>query len=133
MLRVLFVLGLFTTASTCVSAQTSVTVNVDPKVMEVTDLFMRNNEAQTKVPGWRVQILATTDRARLETVEADFKVNYPNIPVDWVHTKPYYKLRAGAFFTKQEAERLKFTLSRQFEGVYLVKDEVKESELLKMY
>ena len=80
-----------------------------------------------------VQILATTDRVRLETVETDFKVNYPNIPVDWVHTKPYYKLRAGAFETKQEAERLRYTLSRQFEGVYLVKADVNKAELLRMY
>ena len=80
-----------------------------------------------------MQILATTDRRRLETVENEFKVNYPSVPVDWVHAKPYYKLRAGAFQTKQEAERLKYTLSKQFEGVYLVKDEVEESELLRMY
>ena len=133
MIRILSTLVTCAVLSTCVSAQTSVNVDVDPKVETLTDLFMRSNEATGKVPGWRVQILATTDRARLETVETQFKVNYPNIPVDWVHAKPYYKLRAGAFQTKQEAERLKFTLNRQFEGVYLVKDEVKKSELLRMY
>ncbi|OAV43467.1 SPOR domain-containing protein [Lewinella sp. 4G2] len=133
MMRILSVLFTWSLLSTCVSAQASVSVNVDPRVETLMDLFVRSNEATNKVSGWRVQILATTDRARLETVEADFKVNYPNIPVDWVHTKPYYKLRAGAFLTKQEAERLKFTLNRQFEGVYLVKDDVKKSELLRMY
>lgn len=97
------------------------------------ELFQTENEEVTKVPGWRVQILATTDRARLESVESEFKVNYPSISVDWVHTKPYYKLRAGAFQTKQEAERLKYTLGRQFEGVYLVKDEISESQLIRMY
>ena len=40
---------------------------------------------------------------------------------------------SNSFQTKQEAERLKFTLGAQFEGVYLVKDEISESELLKMY
>lgn len=124
---------LLTLVCTGVRAQTSVTVTADPQIEALNDLFLRSNEANTKVSGWRVQILATTDRARLETVETDFKTNYPNIPVDWVHTKPYYKLRAGAFLTKQEAERLKFTLNRQFEGVYLVKDDVKKSELLRMY
>lgn len=116
---------------TCVRAQ-NVNVNVEPKIEELADKWQARNEAQTTVDGWRVQILATTDRARLEAVEADFKINYPSVSVDWVHAKPYYKLRAGAFLTKQEAERLKATLSRQFEGVYLVKDEVKESELVRL-
>lgn len=120
-------------AGQTLSAQSGVSINVDPSVEDLMELFQTENETVDKVPGWRVQILATTDRGRLETVESQFKVNYPSISVDWVHTKPYYKLRAGAFQTKQEAERLKYTLSKQFEGVYLVKDEISESQLLKMY
>ncbi|MEM1357883.1 MAG: SPOR domain-containing protein [Bacteroidota bacterium] len=114
-------------------AQTNVSIKAEPKVEALLELFQTVNENETKVEGWRVQILATTDRRRLETVESEFKVNYPSVPVDWVHTKPYYKLRAGAFKTKQEAERLKYTLGQQFEGVYLVKDDVRESELIRMY
>lgn len=113
--------------------QSSVSIKADPAIEDLMELYQTENEEVTKVPGWRVQILATTDRARLETVESEFKVNYPSVSVDWVHTKPYYKLRAGAFQTKQEAERLKYTLGRQFEGVYLVKDEISESQLIRMY
>jgi cell division protein FtsN len=120
-------------ANSGLNAQASVAIKEEEKVKDLLDLFQTSNETTTKVEGWRVQILATTDRRRLETVESMFKVNYPSVPVDWVHAKPYYKLRAGAFQTKQEAERLKYTLSKQFEGVYLVKDEVEESELLRMY
>jgi hypothetical protein len=113
--------------------QSAVAINTETGIDALMELFQTQNEAENKVDGWRVQILATTDRNRLETVESAFKVNYPSVPVDWVHTKPYYKLRAGAFQTKQEAERLKHTLERQFEGVYLVKDKVNENELLRMY
>ena len=113
--------------------QSAIAINTEAGIDALTELFQTQNEAENKVEGWRVQILATTDRNRLETVESAFKVNYPSVPVDWVHTKPYYKLRAGAFQTKQEAERLKHTLERQFEGVYLVKDKVSENELLRMY
>ncbi len=120
-------------AGQSLSAQNTVSLEVAPAIGDLLELFQTESEAVDKIPGWRVQVLATTDRNRLETVERQFKVNYPSIAVDWVHTKPYYKLRAGAFQTKQEAERLKFTLGEQFEGVYLVKDEISESELLKMY
>ncbi|WP_020568496.1 SPOR domain-containing protein [Neolewinella persica] len=119
--------------SSHLTAQSAVAINTETGIDALMELFQTENEAENKVDGWRVQILATTDRNRLETVESAFKVNYPSVPVDWVHTKPYYKLRAGAFQTKQEAERLKHTLERQFEGVYLVKDKVSENELLRMY
>lgn len=127
----LFLLLLF--GSSQLAAQSSISVNTEAGIDDLLELFQTVNEAESKVDGWRVQILATTDRNRLETVESQFKVNYPSVPVDWVHTKPYYKLRAGAFQTKQEAERLKHTLEAQFEGVYLVKDKVGENELLRMY
>lgn len=119
--------------SGALTAQSSISIKTEPGVDALMELFMTESENENKVDGWRVQILATTDRNRLETVQSEFKVNYPSVPVDWVHTKPYYKLRAGAFQTKQEAERLKYTLGRQFEGVYLVKDKVGENELLRMY
>jgi hypothetical protein len=115
------------------SSQSSIVVKPDADVAKLLNAFIQVNTAETKTDGWRVQILATTDRKRLESVQADFKLNYPSIPVDWVHTKPYYKLRAGAFQTKQEAERLKYTLGRQFDGVYLVKDQVTETELIRMF
>lgn len=118
--------------STSLAAQ-DIVVQPDADVNRLLDAFVTVNAAETKMPGWRVQILATTDRQRLEAVEANFKLNYPSVPVDWEHTKPYYKLRAGAFQTKQEAERLKYELGKQFDGVYLVQDEVSESELLRAF
>ncbi|MEM8586351.1 MAG: SPOR domain-containing protein [Bacteroidota bacterium] len=121
------------TGLSSIQAQGSVQVTADAPVSRLLNAFMQANEETTTVQGWRVQILATTDRQRLETVESRFERQYPSVPVDWVHTSPYYKLRAGAFLTKLEAERLKFSLSREFEGVYLVRDEVEESELLRMY
>ena len=133
MLRFLFpIIGLLLTGPVAFG-QSSVQVDAAPEIVQLMELYQTENEEVTKVPGWRVQILATTDRARLELVESQFKVNYPSITVDWVHTKPYYKLRAGAFQTKQEAERLKYTLSRQFEGVYLVKDDISENQLIRLY
>ncbi|MGB3802368.1 MAG: SPOR domain-containing protein [Lewinella sp.] len=115
------------------SAQRMVAISPDEDVSRVLDLFSEINEREDKVEGWRVQLLATTDRQQLETTEKQFRADYPSVTVDWVHNKPYYKLRAGAFFTRQEAERLRQNLSEEYEGVYLVKDQVEESELLKMY
>ncbi|WP_116107997.1 SPOR domain-containing protein [Lewinella sp. IMCC34191] len=131
-MRTLFLLTFLATVSG-LSAQRMVAISPDEDVSRVLDLFSEINEREDKVEGWRVQLLATTDRQQLETTEKQFRADYPSVTVDWVHNKPYYKLRAGAFFTRQEAERLRQNLSEEYEGVYLVKDEVEESVLLKMY
>jgi hypothetical protein len=88
-------------------AQASIEVTAEPVIEEMVEQFTINNQAQATTPGWRVQILATTDRQRLESVQQSFKYHYPNIPVDWEHNRPYYKLQAGAFKTKLDALRLK--------------------------
>lgn len=132
-MRRLLILCSFCCSLSALSAQSNIVVKPDGDVNGILEAFIQVNTAVNKVEGWRVQILATADRRRLESVLSSFKLNYPSIPVDWVHTSPYYKLRAGAFQTKQEAERLKYTLGQQFDGVYLVKDQVSERELLRMY
>jgi hypothetical protein len=125
--------GLFLVIYAVVGAQTQYVVTADEDVNQLLNRFSEINETTDVVDGWRVQILATTDRRQLETAEADFQETYPSIPVDWVHNSPYYKLRAGAFFTRPEADRLRQRLSQDIEGVYLVRDEIEESEILKMY
>ena len=131
MRAILFTFSLL--VSVVATAQRNLMITPDAEVARVLNIFSDVNELEEAVEGWRVQILATTDRQRLETTERDFRAKYPSVSVDWVHNKPYYKLRAGAFFTRQEAERLRQRLSREYEGVYLVKAEVEETELLRMY
>lgn len=128
---ILFILML---SFTCALQAQSVQVKMDDIL---TDMIAQNNANQlskTTVAGWRVQVLATTDRQRLESVQQSFRYHYPNVPVDWAHSRPYYKLQAGAFKTKLDALRLKFILSREYEGLYLVRDEnIEEQELLNYY
>lgn len=109
-------------------------VEEDEPIGQMMERFAELSKSRKFVPGWRVQILATADRSRLETVKQSFQYRYPNIPVDWMHSKPYYKLRAGAFSTKLEAMRLKFILEQDYPGIYLVKDDkIRPEELIGDY
>lgn len=110
----------------------SITIEEDPAITQMVEKFIANNKARTSVEGWRLQILATTDRQKLEQVMETFNYLYPNIPTNWVHNRPYYKLRAGAFQTKLEALRLKYLLQEEYPGSYPVKDQdIKPADLLK--
>lgn len=104
--------------------------NENPIVSNIMDRFVELNKNKKTVEGWRIQILATNDRQKLESARQAFQYRYPNVPVNWVHNRPWYQLRAGAFSTKLEALRLKYILSQDYTGIYPVKDDNIEPEEL---
>ena len=105
--------------------------NEDPVITNLMERFIELNKAKTTVEGWRIQILATNDRQKLETARQTFQYRYPNVPLDWVHNRPWYQLRAGAFSNKLEALRLKHILSQDYQGIYPVKDDsIRPAELI---
>lgn len=103
----------------------------DPVIADMMDRFVEINKSKSTVEGWRIQIMATNDRQKLESARQAFQYRYPNVPVDWVHNRPWYQLRAGAFATKLEALRLKYILSQDYTGTYPVKDDnIRPQELI---
>lgn len=112
----------------------NILINPDAPIGSMMDRYAELNKSRSRIGGWRVQILATPDRQRLESVKQSFQYRYPSIPVSWEHSAPYYKLRAGAFATKLEALRLKYILQKDYPGIYLVKDDaISPRELIGRY
>ncbi|MEY3051258.1 MAG: hypothetical protein RLY31_1043 [Bacteroidota bacterium] len=103
----------------------------EPAVSAMLTNFVENNKSVTAVRGWRVQIIATTDRQRIDEVVGQFNTLYPELPIDWIHTKPYYKVRVGAYQTKREALRMLYLLKSNYPGAYPVQDDyIRPEELL---
>ncbi len=103
------------------SAQ-NVLVNEEDAISRMLDRHIQSNKSNTFVQGWRVQIFSTSDRGKVENAKKDFLQNNPGIPVDWTHSKPYYRLRAGAFSSKLEAMRLLNRLKRDYPSAFPAKD-----------
>lgn len=80
-----------------------VQINEDPAVTQLLRNWTNANRTNPKVEGWRVQIMATTDRQQVEESRNRFRLQHPDVPAEWTHEKPYYKLRVGAFRNKLEA------------------------------
>lgn len=115
-----------------VIAQGQVNEKVDPNVTALMKRFVEANKSTKTINGWRIQILATTDRQRMEDALRQFESLYPNIPADWVHTKPYYKLRAGAYTSKRDALATLYVLKNDYPTAYPIQDsEIKPEELIK--
>ena len=97
-------------------------LNADPAIEQMVKTWVNQNRVNPRVEGWRLQILSTTDRQRVETGKIQFLNLYPAIPADWVHEKPYYKLRVGAFLTRQEAMSFLAEIKDGYPGAYPAKD-----------
>lgn len=104
-------------------AQGTIKLNEESEVTNLMDQFLTINESTFTVDGWRIQLLATSDRSKVENAKRRFQTLYPNIYVDWTHSKPYYKLRAGAFGSKLEATRMLHVLKKDYPTAYPAKDD----------
>jgi len=78
-------------------------ISESPEVAALIKSYTLSNKQSEFISGWRVQIIATTDRLALENTKTQFQHNYPDIPYLVVHNRPYYHLRVGAFFDKKRS------------------------------
>ncbi|MCC7465616.1 MAG: SPOR domain-containing protein [Saprospiraceae bacterium] len=80
-----------------------VQIQEEPRVSEMIRLWTAANRANPRMEGWRVQIMASTDRKQVEEGRNKFRLEYPEVSATVVQEQPYYKLRIGAFRSRQEA------------------------------
>lgn len=97
-------------------------INEPPRLSTMMDSWITLNRQKPDLTGWRVQLISTTDRMQVENGKELFQRKYPDIPVDWVHERPYYKLQAGAFHTRLEALTLVDALRMAYPGAYPAKN-----------
>jgi hypothetical protein len=114
----------------CIASHAQVQITEDPAVASLVQRHMDQNRMSTTISGWRIQLLATTDRRKVENEESKFIQRYPLIQVDWVHSKPYYKLKAGAFANRLDATRLLKEFNKYYPSALLTKSDVRIDEVL---
>jgi hypothetical protein len=118
--RISLFLLFFGCAVQTISAQ-DVRINEEPRVAQLMDNWVSNNRSDSRIDGWRVQIMASTDRTQVELGRTRFRTENPEVAATTVQEQPYYKLRVGAFRSKQEALVFISTLDG-WAGAYPAKD-----------
>jgi hypothetical protein len=93
-----------------------------PEVKKVMDHFNSVFKNKTHIEGWRVQIVSTTDRSTMENMRSTAGQLYPNLPLKWEHTRPYFKIQLGAFQTKLQATEALYIIKKDYPTAYLVMD-----------
>ena len=114
------------------SAQ-EVQLNETPEVAELYKTWTNQNRSMPHLEGWRVQIMASTDRTQIEAGRVRFRNAYPEVPAEMIHEKPYYKLKVGAFKSRLEAQAF-ITNLIEFAGAYPAKDsQIHPRDFLRRY
>jgi hypothetical protein len=97
-------------------------IQMPSDVRQMFDAWTADNFGSKGLPGWRVQISADTDRQRVEKTKTEFLTQFPDVPANWTHENPYYKLRVGAFRSRLEAQAFIDHIRPFFPGCYPAKD-----------
>lgn len=124
-----FIAALFL-VSCFASVNAQVKVNEEAPIGLMMTKYMDINENSNTVDGWRIQVMAKTDRMEIERAKENFIINFPGVSIDWIHSKPYYRLRAGAFQTRLEAIQMLQELKKEYPGAFPVKDNISKEELM---
>lgn len=110
------------------SAPSGVVVHKDPRV----DLLVRKQaDINTKVKkstartgrGYRLMVLNTNSREEAIAAKAKIYTYFPDLNAYLSYQSPYFKLKAGNFQTRSEAERYRKNMNTMFpKGVFIIND-----------
>jgi hypothetical protein len=128
-MKYLFIIALFFLFSSAQAQDTSsVVVHKDPRV----DLLMKKqadiNYAIKKASmrtakGYRLLVANTNKRDEAIAAKTRIYTNFPELKAYLVYQSPYFKLKAGNFRTREEAQQYQKSLSVFFpKGVYILSD-----------
>ncbi len=125
--KILFVLSLLFLAQL---AEAQVILNEEAAVTRLMETYRSHHLKKPQVRGWRIQVLTTTDRFKMETGMKQLDLLYPHYDYKWEHNNPYYQLRIGAFEKKADLEALVLELKKDFPSALPIQDEMSKREII---
>jgi hypothetical protein len=99
-------------------------VNLDSLIIKNVEL----NKTQNSMDGFRIQLFSGIERNNANALKAKFLKQFPNYPVYLIYQQPYFKLRAGDFRNKLEAQWLFNQLLLEYGEVLIVPDKINYSK-----
>ena len=118
-----FQIGFSQTADT-----TAVLVHKDPRVEILSKKQASVNAAIKKanartMKGYRLLVMNTTKRNEAMDAKTRIYTHYPELKAYLVYQSPFFKLKAGNFKTREEADRYRIELNSIFpKGVFILND-----------
>ena len=112
------------------SVDAQVTVVEDDQVSQMLRNYQSNERAESTIKGYRIQIITTPDRRKMESTRAKFTEMYPKIHMEWNHVSPYYQVSVGAYETKMDLMDFMIDIKRDFSNAIPVVSDIEKNELI---
>jgi SPOR domain len=116
----------------------NVVINEEPIISRMMETYVTGGKSTTSpttnntvqvIDGFRIQLMATTDRLKVDEAQSTFNSRYPGVYTGWSQAKPYYRVRIGGFSSRTEASNFLQKIKKDYPDAYIVPDRVKTSEI----
>ena len=101
-----------------------ITVVQDTSIDRVLSLYQKFATEEREVNGFRVQLGASTNRKELMDMKTKFLQLYPDVGTYLEYQQPLFKLRAGNFQTRTDANELLNEINDIFTAAFIVPSKV---------
>lgn len=131
MKKLILILFIFISLQSLAQTDTSsIIVHKDPRIdllikkqIEINEVTTRN--ARRFVPGFRILVINTNDRNKAVSAKTRLYQEFPDLSLYLMYQAPFYKLKAGNFKERREADEYLPDIQRLFpSGVYVVRDTI---------
>lgn len=117
--------GLLLVTSTAFAQQKgSLKLNAPPKLYDLIQRRTEMSKAKSTLPGYRIQIFFSSQRAAAQEERQKFSAKYPEYEAYLIYQQPYFKIRVGDFRSRLDAYRFYQQIVKEFQSVFIVADEV---------
>ena len=130
-LKIFALATLFLAISTNDLSGQGIQITEHGSIRTIMNQYISQNQNNPMVEGWRIQIISTDDRRKMEAFKAKFGGMYPGMYINWEHRNPWYLVKVGAFKTKLELQGFIQDLKDEFPQAIPIKDQVSKAELLR--
>ena len=120
----------FAQVDSTVRDSSSITVHKDPRIDLLVKKQVQINEVTSRESrksgrGFRLMIISTSNRDEAIAAKTKIYTYFPELKAYLWHQSPYYKLKAGNFKDRKEAEEYQLKLRDYFpKGVFIMNDVV---------
>ena len=133
MKRILFMILFVTTASIAFTQSNgSVNVSQDDRIESLISKQRQLYKLDSSFSGYRIHIFMEIGNEALkhaEDVKKQFEKAFPDIPIYLTYAEPYFRLRAGDFRNRVEAEKCLRRIKPKFKEAFVTADMIYRPKL----
>lgn len=99
-------------------------IEADGRLVTFINRHIKINEGTTKMQGYRIQVFAGRSRESAQNAKGKLFSSFPRMTTYMNHIPPTWRVRAGDFIDKDEAQRVCKQVKNTFPDAFVVPDEI---------